>query len=185
MTRKFRKSLSSLFHATLVGSYLRKQIHWEMRHTLPTRLEFKRTTSLPTIGLSILGVVIILCAIYSFWRKKKLFRVSQNHSCERKIPLCAIHSWGRKKPSYSTLCRRGFYSLTSPSNLDVNSHMAGHLTQSTWISIKKISEPHCRLETNLSQLLLLLSGDVESNPGPPTTTNNGNIYTLIMYVANY
>ena len=163
--------LSHTPHAIHAGSYLRKQM---MRRSLATSFELEETISLSQAGLAMLAVAIILCAVYS-WRKKNAKNVIQNDFWKRRIPPCAIHSWGRKKPSYSTLCRRvKLYSLTSPSNLHVKFHVAGHLTQSTWISTKNISEPHYFSEhgTNLSQLLLLLSGDMESNFAPQTTNNN-------------
>ena len=172
MTRKSRASLSpaSHSHAIHAGSYIQKQM---MRRSLVTSFELEETISLSQSGLAMLAMAIILCAVYS-WRKKNAKNVIQNDFWERRIPLCAIHSWGRGKPSYSTLCRRvKLYSLTSSSNLHVKPHVAGHLTQSTWISTKNISEQSYFSEhgTNISQLLLLLSGDVESNPGPPTTNN--------------
>ena len=62
-----RKSHSSLTHAALIGRYLHKQTHWEMRHPLTTSLEAEGATSLPLDKLAFLGIVIILCA--PLWRR--------------------------------------------------------------------------------------------------------------------
>ena len=177
MTCKSRASLSPVSHSHAIhaGSYLRKQM---MRRSLATSFELEETISLSQAGLAMLAVAIILCAIYS-WRKKNAKNVIQNDFWKRRIPPCAIHSWGRKKPSYSTLCRRvKLYSLTSPSNLHVKSHVAGHLTLLS-PSAAPPSSSHLQVylvglvsSLNLSFIkkvlpsLLLLSGDVELNPGP-------------------
>ena len=145
MTRKFYSSHS---HAMLSGRYLHKKTHWEMRRSLTTSLELEEDTSLPLTGLGFFGMVVILCAIHSFWRKKK--------------------------PSYDH--RVNFYSLKSTRKYtDVKSYVANHSTNNVLETIGDgfsfqdsifSASSYNGYGGKLYQLLLVLSGDVELNPGP-------------------
>ena len=95
------------------------------------------------------GIVVIFCAIHSFWR--------------------------RKKPSISH--RVKFYSPKSThKNTDVKSYVANHSTNNvleticdgfSWIQDFILSaSSYNGYGGKLSQLLLVLSGDIELNPGP-------------------
>ena len=133
----------------LTGCYLHKKTHWEMRRSLTTSLELEKDTSLPLTGVAFFGMVIILCAIHSFWK--------------------------RKKPSLYH--RVKFYSPKfTRKNTDVKSYVANRSTNSvletigddfSWIQDFILSaSSYNGYGGKLSQLLLVLSGDVELNPGP-------------------
>ena len=147
MTRKF---YSSHCHAMLTGRYLHRKTHWEMRRSLTTSLELEEDTSLPLTGVSFFGMVVILCGIHSFWRR-------------RKASLCH--------------CRVKIYSPKSThKSTDVKSYFANRSTNSvletigdgfSWIQDFILSASSFGgYGAKLSQLLLILSGDVELNPGP-------------------
>ena len=143
MTRKFYSSHS---HAMLTGHYLHKRTHWEMRRSLTTSLELEKDTSLPLTGLAFFGIVLIFCAIHSFWR--------------------------RKKPSLSHRIRF-YHPKSNIKSTDVKTCVANRSTHSilgecfSWIQDIILSAScHNGYEAKLSQLLLILSGDVELNPGP-------------------
>ena len=119
-----------------------------MRRSLTTSLELEEDTSLPLTGLGFFGMVVILCAIHSFWRKKK--------------------------PSYDH--RVNFYSLKSTRKYtDVKSYVANHSTNNVLETIGDgfsfqdsifSASSYNGYGGKLYQLLLVLSGDVELNPGP-------------------
>ena len=146
MTRKFYSSHS---HAMLTGRYLHKKTQWEMRRSLTTSLELEEDTSLPLTGVAFFGMVVILCAIHSFWR--------------------------RKKPSLYH--RVKFYSPKSTrKNTGIKSYVANHSTNCvlktvgdgfSWIQDSIFSAfSYDGYGAKLSQLLVVLSGDEELNPGP-------------------
>ena len=132
----------------LSDHYLRKKTHWEMRHSFTTSLELEEDTSLPLTGLAFFEMVVILCAIHSFWRKKKL----------------------------SLYHRVKFYSPKSTRKYtDVKSYVVKHSTNSVLETIGDdfsfqdsifSASSYNGYGGKLSHLLLILSGDVELNPGP-------------------
>ena len=144
-----RKSRSSISRVTLISCYPYKHTHREIRCSLTTSLELEEDTSLPLTGLAFFGMVVILCAIHSFWK--------------------------RKKPS---LCHRAkFYSSKSThKSTDVKSYVANRSINRvletigdcfSWIRYPISSaSSYNGYGGKLSQLLLVLSGDVELNPGP-------------------
>ena len=160
---------TSLYHVTLAGCHGRKEINRRKRCFLTTNLELEGGASFSLTGLTFFGMIVILCVIHLFWR--------------------------RKKPSYSSLCyRTKSYSPKSTSkNIGVKFYLARHLTRNV-LAFKKmtddvISWPRVLSNSiigtrhfdgyraNLSQLQLLLSGDVELNPGPYTS---GGKYSMDM-----
>ena len=146
MARKFYSSYS---HAMLMGRYLHKKTHWEMRRSLTTSLELEEDTSIPLTGVAFFGMVVILCAIHSFWKRKK------------------PSLWHRVK----------FYNPKSTrKNTDIKSFVVNRSTHSV---LKTISDGFSWIQDSifsassyngyggkLSQFLLVLSGGVELNPGP-------------------
>ena len=146
MTRKF---YSSHCHAMLTGRYLHRKTHWEMRCSFTTSLELEEDTSLPLTGLAFFGMVVILCVIHFFWRRRKA----------------------------SLYHRVKFYSPKSiRKSTDVKSYFANRSTNSVLETIGDgfrciqdfilSASSYDGYGAKLSQLLLVLSGDVELNPGP-------------------
>ena len=190
MTRKSRFSFS---HPYDIRCYMRRLTQWEMRRSLITSREYEKDTFLPLSGLAL---VITLIVIY-FWGKKKqphlthcrkakfsnktsLLRLNKLDLISRHFPTCFK---GRKKLSHSTRCHRvKFYSKRSTSRNKAkyavkysNYHVLLFEITSTLVWSQRLSNfisKACCFDryhrANLSRFLLLLSGDVELNPGPYT-----------------
>ena len=190
MTRKSRFSLS---HSNAIRHYLHRQTQWEMRCSLITSQEYEKDTFLPLSGLAL---IIIFIVIY-FWKRKKLlhFTHCQKEKFYSKtsllplnilIRLFSISFWGRKKLSHFTHGHKvKFHSkrFTSRNKAKyVVKYSIQHvllfeitISESTLVWTQRLSDFISKAgcfdryhRANLSQFLLLLSGDVELNPGPYT-----------------
>ena len=146
MARKFYSSHS---HAMLMGRYLHKKTHWEMRRSLTTSLELEEDTSLPLTGVAFFGMVIILCAIHSFWRRKK------PSLCRHRVKLYSPKSTHKNTDVKSYVANRSINNVLETIG-------DGFSFQDSIFSASSYNG----YEGKLSQLLLILSGDVELNPGP-------------------
>ena len=189
MTRKSRFSFS---HPYDIRCYMRRLTQWEMRRSLITSREYEKDTFLPLSGLA---MVITLIIIY-FWGKKKqphlthcrkakfsnktsLLRLNKLDLISRHFPTCFK---GRKKLSHTTHCHRVKFrrkrSTSNKAKYVVKKYSIHHvllfeiaISESTLVWSQRLSKSG-RFDryhrASLSQFLLLLSGDVESNPGPYT-----------------
>ena len=149
------QSRAVVSHARLVGRYLWKQVQWEMRRPLTTSLQMERTMSLPQSGLAVFGFVLLICAIHSFWgrRRRKEERVSHLKQPLYRLRVKALHTY-RSYSSDSLV----FLKLSAQvSRLKAVSTECMNCT----FKLYSIVKMHF-----LSFLLLLLAGDIELNPGP-------------------
>ena len=145
-----RKSRSSLSHAAFIGRYLHKQTHWEMRRPLTTSLDSEGTTSLPLDELAFWGVVIILCAI---WRRKK-------SSCPTHCRRVKLYNQTSASKPYMARQKVLLFKKISEDIIRVIQSMSGYIFKAECFNGSR--------QVNISWFHLLLSGDVELNPGPYT-----------------
>ena len=202
-----RKSHFSFSHPYDIHCYMRRLTQWEMRHSLITSWEYEKGTFLPLSGLAL---VITLIIIY-FWGKKKqphltrhcrkakfssktsLLRLIKLDLISRHFPICFK---GRKKLSHSTHCHRVKFHRKRSTSRNKPKYVVKYsihhvllfettISESTFVWTQRLSDyiskahhfdRYCR-----SQFLLLLSGDVELNPGPYT----GKYYVYVQHsIAN-
>ena len=148
-----RKSHSSLAHAALIGRYLYKQTQWEMRRPLTTSMEAEGATSLPLDELAFLGIVIILCAI---WRRKKSSRPTHCH----RVKLYNQTSASKNSKPYMARQKVLMFKKISEDIISCIQSMSGYIFKAECFNGSR--------QANISWFRLLLSGDVELNPGPYT-----------------
>ena len=146
-----QRSRAFVSHGRLVGRYLWKQVQWEMRRPLTTSLQMEKTMSLPQSGLAVFGFVLLLCVIHSFWgrgRRRKRDRGSHLTQllCHSGVKECRDCEAPRKSTDTGT-------PIDTPILLD-------HSVYWIFTSFKS------HVSIWLTFLQLLLSGDVELNPGP-------------------
>ena len=163
-----RRSHSSLTHAALIGRYLHKQTHWEMRRILTTSLEAEGATSLHLDELAFLGVVIILCAI---WRRKKLSRPTHY----RRVRLYNQTSASKNSEPYMTRHKVLMFKKISENIISCIQSMSGYIYKAECFNGYR--------QVNISWFHLLLSGDVELNPGPYTGEGTL-IYQVLLATIN-
>ena len=141
-----QRSRAFVSHGRLVGRYLWKQVQWEMRRPLTTSLQMERTMSLPQSGLAVFGFVLLLYAIHSFWgrgrRRERGPYLTQPLCHPRVKPCCDFEVPKPIKESVDNTTQRGVYWIFTSFKAYI----------SIWSTF----------------LQLLLSGDVELNPGPYT-----------------
>ena len=190
MTRKSRFSFS---HPYDIRCYMRRLTQWEMRCSLITSREYEKDTFLPLSGLAL---VITLVVIY-FWGKKKqphlthcrkakfssktsILRLNKLDLISRQFPTCFK---GRKKLSRSTRCHKVKFHRKRSTSRNIAKYVVKYsihhvllfeitISESTLVWSQRLSDiismSRCFDRYNISQFLLLLSGDVELNPGPYT-----------------
>ena len=151
-----RKSRSSLAHAIFIGHYLHKQTHWEMRRPLTTSLELEGATVLHLADPTFWGMVIILCII---WRRKKSSHPTHYH----RVKLHNQTSTSKNLKPYIARHKVLMFRKLSENIIS----MSGY-------SIFKAECINGYRQVNISWLHLLLSGDVELNPGPYTGEGKSN-----------
>ena len=192
MTRKSRFSFS---HPYDIRCYMRRLTQWEMRRSLITSREYEKDTFLPLSGLAL---VITLVVIYfwgkrkqphlthsrtaKFSNKSSLLRLNKLDLINRHFPTCFK---GRKKLSHITHCQRVKFHRKRSTSRNKGKYVVKYsihhlllfeitISESTlvWTQRLYFMSKARRFDryhiANLSQFLLLLSGDVESNPGPYT-----------------
>ena len=194
MTRKSRFSFS---HPYDIRCYMRRLTQWEMRHSLITSREYEKDTFLPLSGLALVITLVVIyfwgkkkqphlthCRTAKFSNKTSLLRLNKLDLISRHFPTCFK---GRKKSSHSTRCHKvKFHRKRSTSRNKakyvVKKYSIHHvllfeiaISESTLVCSQRLSDfmsKYGRFDryhrANLSQFLLLLSGDVELNPGPYT-----------------
>ena len=152
------QSRAVVSHARLVGRYLWKQVQWEMRRPLTTSLQMERTMSLPQSGLAVFGFVLLICAIHSFWgrRRRKEERVSHLKQPLYCLRVKALHT--NRSYSSDSLVFMKFSAQVSRLKAVFTECM--NCTFKLYIIVKM------QFSSFLSFLLLLLAGDIELNPGP-------------------
>ena len=152
------QSRAVVSHARLVSRYLWKQVQWEMRRPLTTSLQMERTMSIPQSGLAVFGFVLLICAIHSFWgRRRKEGRGSHLSPLLYRLRMKALHTYHHRSHSSDSLVF-----------VKVSAQVSRLKTVSTEWTFKLYRPSIVKMQFSsfLSFLLLLLAGDVESNPGP-------------------
>ena len=193
MTRKSRFSFS---HPYDIRCYMCRLTQWEMRRSLITSREYEKDTFLPLSGLAMVITLIVIyfwgkkkqphlthCRKAKFSNKTFLLRLNKLDLINRHFPTCFK---GRKKLSHSTRCHKVKFHRKRSTSRNKAKYVVKYsihrvllfeitISESTLVWSQRLSDFITKPRhfdryhrANLSQFLLLLSGDVESNPGPYT-----------------
>ena len=203
-----RKSRFSFSHPNAIRCYMCRLTQWEMRCSLITSQEYEKDTFLPLSGLTLVVTLVVIyfwgkkkqphlthCRKAKFSSKTSLLRLNKLDLISRHFPICFK---GKRKLSHFTSCHKvKFHSKRSTSRnkakyvvkYSIHNVLLFEITisKNTLVWSQRLSDFISKARrfdryhrANLSWLLLLLSGDVELNPGPYT----GKYYMwTIVYLA--